>query len=233
MQRDMTQTLYDELRNLIDDGSNREQECREYLEHTRFFLFKELQVLDIVHWDAEYRLNSGDSDYVISGRVQEEGGVQCVRAYVWELKAPQCSVFRKETNNRLIPSDDLVKAENQLLHYYLEARGDNDFRSTFGVTDEDNVRMGGIIISSENRKVSGVVEERRKEILYGKAMKARKILYAGTGIRLLLWDDILAQLRPPNVGGTRRVYREVLVDTARIPPGTISVIQPAEQSGDH
>jgi hypothetical protein len=78
-----------------------------------------------------------------------------------ELKAPQCSVFTKEehSNGRLIPTKQLIEAENQLLHYFFEAQGHDDFRKAFKILDQNNIRAGGIIISCEKRKVAKNVKK--------------------------------------------------------------------------
>lgn len=188
--------LYAQLKSLIDDSEHKEHECRQYLQYARYLLFRET-VIRFVYVETEYRGHSGDSDYVISGEVRDESGVQCIRAYIWELKAPQCFIFERGTKNRLRPSEDLIQAENQLLHYYLEQKGSSQFRDEFGVTHPDNVRLGGIIIGCNRTKVNGEYEESKKVKLYEKAMRTRRMLYDPSGIRLMTWDHILEHLQPP------------------------------------
>lgn len=219
---------YERLRDLIQGEERHEEECRDFLANTPYLLFRELRVLEFIHFDSEYRLNSGDADAAISGRVQEEDGTECNRAYIWEVKAPQCSIFREETNNRLIPTNDLIKAENQLLHYYLSAQGDRDFRDAFGITDETNILLGGIIISTENRKVTSDLPPERVEILYRRAKRARNILYSQSGIRLVTWDRVLEHLREPRVGEELISGDVRILEPQAVPEGTISTFLQAE-----
>ena len=217
--------LWQELRELIEDTAHNEEQCREYLQHTKYILFQEFRVIEFIHFDAEYRLTSGDADVAISGRIREEDGTECKRAYVWELKPPQCAIFKKETNNRFIPTMELIKAENQLLHYYLEAKGSRDFRRTFDITDENDVRLGGIIISTESRKIShSNLAPERASILYEKAKRARYELYSTAGIRLLTWDRVLEHLRTPRIGGEETSPTAQVFEPQTIPEGTITVL---------
>lgn len=194
----MANRLYAELKGLIDDVNNRELECRQYLQYARYLLFRE-PVIKFEYVEHEYRGHGGISDYVISGRVRDESGIECVRAYVWELKAPQCFVFKKDTKNRLRPSEDLIQAENQLLHYYDELKGSDQFRAEFGVTHPDNVCLGGIIIGCDKTKVMGEYEEAKKAKLYEKAIRCRKLLYDPAKIRLMLWNHILEHLEEKRI----------------------------------
>lgn len=216
--------LWPALRQLMDDTAHNEERCREYLQYTKYLLFQEFRVIEFIHFDAEYRLTSGDVDVAISGRIREEDGTECKRAYVWELKPPQCAIFKKETENRFIPTTELIKAENQLLHYYLEAKGSRDFRKTFDITDENDVRLGGIIMSTESRKIShSNLAPERASILYEKAKRARFALYSAVGIRLLTWDRVLEHLRAPSIGGVETSPTAQVFEPQTIPEGTITI----------
>lgn len=111
--------LYSDLKSYIDDTQHREEECIQYLKYVPHLLIRDSfgKHSDIIRVKTEYRHHTGDSDYIISAHVSANGR-KCARAYVWEIKAPQCFVFSKETENRSCPSRDLIQAENQLLHYY-------------------------------------------------------------------------------------------------------------------
>lgn len=200
--------VYGDLEALINSEDNKELECRNYLQFA-----KELLVRDTVtrfeYVETERRGNSGNPDYVISGHVIDENGIEAVRAYVWELKAPQCYLFKKETENRLIPSQELYEAENQLLHYYHELKGSDQFRHEFRVTHPDNVRFGGIIIGTQNRRVSGNFPDvEKRKLLYERAITIRNCyLYDLWHIRIITWDQILAQVK--RISPSPREYKEI------------------------
>jgi uncharacterized protein with HEPN domain len=146
----------------------------------------------------EYRSNNGDSDYIISANIRDDCGVNIVRAYVWELKAPQCYIFEKDNENRLRPSKDLISAENQLLHYVHECKGNAQFREEFRVTHPDNVYFGGIIIGSNSKQVNGDYNQEKKNMLYEKAARIRaEYFYKKIGIRLVTWDTVLDLFKNP------------------------------------
>lgn len=192
----MTENQVLQLRKLIEDTEHREHECREFLQYAKETLIRDT-VKEFVYVEKERRGSSGDSDYIISCKIRDETGVESVKAYVWELKAPQCYIFEKDTENRIRPTPDLIRAENQLLHYYHEQRGSEEFRHTFGVTHSDNVLFGGIIIGCRKTKVKGNYENTKKYKLFERALKIRKTyLYDSHQIRILDWDYILEFLSP-------------------------------------
>ena len=187
-------SLYDELKALVYDENNRELECRDYLQYAADLLFRDSGI-DIV-CDYEYRGHRGDSDYIVSGRGRESGS-DCIRAYIWELKAPQCFVFVQDhsSHNRLMPSKDLIQAENQLLNYYDELKESADFRADLNIVHPSNVCMGGIIIGCDETKVKGNFDGLTKARFYEKALRCRNLLYRSENIRLMLWNSILDHLR--------------------------------------
>jgi len=193
----MSNSLYDKLRTLIYDTKQREHECREYLKYAADVLFRDGGTE--IKCDVEYRGHSGDSDFIVIGRAHGSGS-DCIRAYLWELKAPQLFLFveDKSSANRLFPSKDLLEAENQLLNYYDELRDSVEFRSEFGITHPSNVCMGGIIIGRDNTKVKGDMEVDKRDGLYEKAFRCRNLFYRSE-IRLMLWNTILDQLLPPKL----------------------------------
>ena len=187
-----------ELEALISARGQKELECREYLGSAKDLLGRDT-VTEFVYTDTELRTNMGDSDYVISGLVADEGGVEYVAAYVWELKAPQSYLFREDNRNRLIPTPDLFEAENQLFNYFHTLQSSPDFRAEFGVQRREHVRFGGIIIGSDQRLVSGRIADDRKKRLYERAlMIRRKFMYDHLNIRVMTWDRILEHLREPH-----------------------------------
>jgi len=145
--------------------------------------------------ETEFRGYSGDSDYIISGELDLAGTSPTV-AYVWELKAPQCYIFEKDTEHRLKPTYELIDAENKLLHYYNEVKESSQHRDHFGVTLPDYVRLGGIIIGSNRTKARGFYDGALMDRLYRRAIYARMTMYRPAGIFLVTWDHILDQLKP-------------------------------------
>ncbi|MCJ7632008.1 hypothetical protein MUP77_06395 [Candidatus Bathyarchaeota archaeon] len=185
-------------------------------------MFKE-PVIKYNYVETEYRGHSGDSDYVISGTVRLELGYECVKAYVWELKAPQCYIFEKDNENRVCPTKDLIRAENQLLHYFHENRGSEEFRKEFSVTHSDDVCLGGIIIGKNSRRVSGEYEEDKRKLLYEKAISIRnKYFYVPNEIRLMTWDNVLENLKARTETSQQFIGKEIL-NTSTIPLGSIPV----------
>jgi len=184
-----------DLRRLIDDTKQKEHECRLFLGYVPELL-TDKTFKQILYIEPEYRSKSGDSDYVISFEIYGEGGVDKRYAYVWELKAPQCYVFEYETNNRVKPSEDLIKAENQLLHYYDDQQGNDRFRRDFKIVSSDDIKFGGIIIGSQKTRIKGGNYSPAKiDNLYETALRIREnYFYRGRGIRLLLWDFVYQHL---------------------------------------
>jgi hypothetical protein len=202
----MTNDLVSGLRKLIEDQNNREHECRKFLQYARETLVTDT-VKEFVYVEKERRGASGDSDYIISCKVSDAMGIESVKAYVWELKAPQCFIFEKDTESRLRPTSDLVQAENQLMHYHHEYKDTADFRHEFGVTHPDNVLFGGIIIGCRKTRVRGNYEESKESKLFEKALAIRKrYIYDQNQIRILTWDYILDFLKPSGPLQAEPVY---------------------------
>lgn len=186
---------YHELKALIDTDSKKEHECREYLQYVKYLLFKETTIYKHGLDAREYRGHSGDLDYVVSGSVWDEGGFECVRVYIWELKAPQCFIYEIDNKNktRLRPTKDLYSAENQLIHYYHEQKGSRAFRDEFNVK-ADNIKIGGIIIGSQQRLVKGDYDEKYKNTLYERSSTIRRTyFYDMAQIRVMTWSEVLRQ----------------------------------------
>ncbi|MBU2622117.1 MAG: hypothetical protein KKD92_07365 [Proteobacteria bacterium] len=194
---EMVAMAHEALRGLISAPENKELECREFLQYAKGALVRDT-VIEFVYVEKERRGTSGDSDYIVSCKVCDETGVESVKAYIWELKAPQCYVFEKDTENRLRPTKELVQAENQLLHYYHEHKGCEQFKNDFGVTHSDNVLFGGIIIGCHARRTKGDYQEEKRNKLFEKALMIRKkYIYDPLHIRIIHWDYILDLLKHP------------------------------------
>jgi len=220
---------YTELLSLIQAGENKELECREFLHFVKDALVRE-SVVDFVYVEKERRGTSGDSDYIISCKVRDETGVESIKAYIWELKAPQCYVYEKDTENRVRPTKELIQAENQLLHYYHEHRGSEQFRNEFGVTHSDNVLFGGIIIGCHDRRVRGSYEEEKKRRLFEKALMIRKkYIYDPLHVRILHWDYVLDLLKPSPVPEAT-ITNLGEVESQRLDPDQITVSSSSDRA---
>ncbi|TKJ41737.1 hypothetical protein CEE37_03985 [candidate division LCP-89 bacterium B3_LCP] len=190
-------SIYENLKKYISDEQHRELECREYLQYAKHILFKET-VIDYVNDDCEFRTRVGDTDYIISAQVKRGDSIKRVKAYVWELKAPQCYIYQKDNNDRLIPTSDLFKAENQLIHYYDQLKGTTRFNDEFGITHPDDVCIGGIIIGRLDRWVRGIDNENKKDNLLRQTQRIRdKYQYDTHKIGIITWDFILDNLNIP------------------------------------
>lgn len=212
--------IYSVLKELIEATENKEHECRKFLQYAKEALVRDT-VINFEYVETERRGTFGNSDYIISGKIVDETGVETVKAYIWELKAPQCYIFEKDTEGRLRPTKDLIQAENQLLHYYHENKGSETFRNTFGVTHSDNVCFGGLIIGSHNRRVKGEYEETKKIKLIETAfMIRRKYIYDPLNIRIMHWDYILDLLKPRTTPSSQPIEEGEIV-TKGIDPASI------------
>ena len=183
-----TQTRADMLRQLIDDTSRRETECQDFLQDANVLLTPPFStVIQVVR---EQQGMAGNSDYFIIYE-DVEGRRQGV---LWEAKAPQLPPFTVETNDRLTPSSDLIAAENQLLYYFDDLKGNRQFRQRFDIRDESDIKLGGIIIGKNSDHVTPRrgIELTTQEIsqLVRSARRIRdEYLYKGS-IRLLSWENI-------------------------------------------
>lgn len=215
---DYKQKLYDELKALISSPESKELECRAYLDNIKQVLFRNLYTIKSnIYSEKEFRTYSGDSDYIIVAKIKTEFGTEKKVMLVWELKAPQCSIFKTENNNnRLIPSNDLISAENQLLNYYHEIMNNDSRRAEFEICSADNIYLGGIIISCDKNKVSGTkIDEDKKNRLFTTAIDIRhKYFYDHNNIRLLTWDYILDFFKPiseENVQKSSQIHTNIVV----------------------
>ena len=136
----------------------------------------------------------GSSDFVISAVFKADTGQDERAAYIWEVKAPQCNLMMPDDNaNRFRPTTDLVKAENQLIHYVEEATFNGSFRDRFRIGSTDKIYAAGIIIGTDERLVSSS-EQSRIELARTSLSIRKKHLYRSENIRVLTWDRILDYL---------------------------------------
>lgn len=202
-----TDRICKELKNLIDSSETQDElECRKYLGYAEEFLFKKDTLKKRLYSERELPMYTGKTDYVISGIIGNNPyfDPKCVKAYVWEFKAPQCYVFRKETENRLCPTKELFEAENQLLNYYHALKYNLTLVDRFKAGHPKNVFIGGIIIGSSERLVKGELEEEKKKEMLKEAYDIRKsYFYDQTDLYLVTWSDVLDYLNKKYVNLTK------------------------------
>ncbi|MEH6626144.1 MAG: hypothetical protein V7739_06865 [Motiliproteus sp.] len=185
---------HDELTHLINETGNKELECREFVSLSRELFVQNTAATNILHEESEYRGHTGDSDLIVICE-QSSGGINTRQAYVWEIKAPQCYLFEKCNNNRVRPTADFIKAENQLLHYYEELKS-TQFVSEFGLNHPENVKLGGILIGNTNTLVRGSYDTSTSLRLYTRAHELRqRYLYGHSNIKIMIWNDVLDYLK--------------------------------------
>lgn len=196
MDKSDTSDLCTELQAFISDIDHKEFECKEFLTHARDILVKATPSR-YIDQESEYRGHTGDSDYLVVCATLDEAGQECIEAYVWEAKAPQCFLFEPDTKTRVRPTKEFVSAENQLLHYFDELQGSEQFREEFNITHHENIKLGGIIIGSRNKLVkSNSYSVSQTTRLFKRALNLRKrYLYGQSGIKVMTWDDILDYLK--------------------------------------
>lgn len=201
--------ITNDLRSLMDEKGHQELTAREYIQYAKE-LFVHETPLEFRELRTEYRTTNGDIDLIVPCVLEDEAGSKKNVVYVWEVKSPQTSIFCHDNKNRVKPTNELVKAENQLLHYFEECKLSQQFRTEFAIVDPEDVRLGGILIG----KRECLVQDHRnytveiKIQLYNKARNYReKHFYRASGIKMLTWDRVLNQLSgaPP----TRQIPDEI------------------------
>jgi hypothetical protein len=183
------------LRALMADEQKREVECQAFLEHANFLLAPPLsRVVQVVR---EQIAMAGRSDYFLLCEVNEVDVRR--RLVLWEAKAPQlCPFDTSSSQNRLIPSQALVEAENQLLYYFDEYRSNGQFLDRYQLRHPDDVKLGGIIIGRDDNWVHRTRGNTQPDdVLRQMASSALRIrdehFYRGR-IKVLTWDRIAAVL---------------------------------------
>ncbi len=191
----MTSEDFGDFEKLVNSGGRTELKCRPYLQYANNILIEHTLKSAVSH--IEIRAYSGDADLaVVADIVTDTGTIERV-AYFWELKAPQCYLFEyDDSKRRCRPSPDLVKAENQLLHYVEEAIGSETSRVRLGVMKRNNIRPGGIIIGTQKTMLRKPSDPRDIELASAALALRLNHLYHREGIRVLLWDRILDAVRP-------------------------------------
>lgn len=193
----MAERLCRDLQGHIDAHDNRENECRTFLEHAKELLVAPDMAVTFIEVEMERIENLGRSDYLIIADAWHSGACSR-RAYLWELKAPQCFIYERDTATRLKPSQNFIDAENQLLNYYYNLKRNGEFLEQHNIVSPSDVSLGGIIIGCDRTKVNGDFTPAQKVGRYDIARRVRDQLYDGR-IKVKSWDEIR-----DFIGGQRR-----------------------------
>jgi hypothetical protein len=191
--RNLAEQLCRDLQTLIDSEEDREHECRQFLIHARDLLVIPDIATDFIEVEMERMEYLGRSDYIVIAEVFRSGD-RYRRAYLWELKAPQCFIYERDTATRLRPSQDFVNAENQLLNYFYALKENSLFREQYDITSSADISLGGIVIGCDRTKVSGDFTELEKISRYNIAKRVKDQLYDGK-IKVRTWDEICSFIR--------------------------------------
>ncbi|MGI3128736.1 hypothetical protein [Nitratireductor sp. PBL-C9] len=183
---------------VIEPTAKRELQCRSYLVHAEHLLIEKTLRSTVQH--IEVRSYMGDADLILAADVLNDTGQSERVAFLWELKAPQCHLFEYDDNkHRCRPTLDLVKAENQLLHYVDEAVANENVRNRLGVPLRANIRPGGIIIGTQKSLLRAPKNARDIEKAATALRLRQERFYSAQGIRILLWDRVLDAVRPTSI----------------------------------
>ena len=182
---------------LIDETKRKnEVECGAFLQHAANFLSWKTPIR-VVRTLREDRAHYGNSDFIVVADLKSGTGRTERHAVIWEVKAPQCFLMERDDNNtRCRPTKDLIKAENQLLHYVHELQSNNDFRERHEVIHRDNIRVGGIIIGRDAKLISGEEGGLFDDVARHSLMIRHSHFYDKAGIAVFTWDRIAEYLKP-------------------------------------
>ncbi len=188
----LSQAQFDAFEAYVNEtDAHRERECQPYLFHAAPYLLRGTPIR-VVGLEEE-RNFFGRTDVIIGAEIRDDTNQKSKRAYIWELKSPQSYLFEMDTQNRCRPTDAFFQGENQLLHYFYEAAGNERFRERMGIISQDDIHIGGLVIGTSARMLRGSTEVQKAET----ALKVRKnYLYRSYQMRIITWDSILDFVRP-------------------------------------
>lgn len=199
----LTDETIKQLNELIAEEARNEHKCRDYLKHVHHVLV-DAQLIHSTTAEQEFPTQTGPNDYLIRAKVDSGIGTTENIIVVWELKAPQCLMFETDSKVRLKPSKDLVDAENKLFNHYHQLKGNRAIKEQFQLTSDSQIRMGGIIISREDKLAPGIKKSTTAEQNFRLAHTVRQqYIYKQNGMRLLSWDYILNCLQPQKISGEK------------------------------
>lgn len=181
-----------------DDGCY-EKECGELLKDKEAASILLQGKQNLVFVDAELLTGSGTVDLLICCQEIQLSGETRRKLIIWELKAPQCCLFKVENTLRACPTQELYSAENQLLHYHAQVRGSQFDRNKFDIISPEDVELGGIIIGRTDKYV---YFDHRKNIppdkakcLATAAKEVRETNFYGKRLQLWTWDTVIQSLK--------------------------------------
>lgn len=185
------------LSRLIANRSQNEVACGKLLQYAEGASVLLPRTAQMVFVDAQLRTAPGNVDLLVCADEPIASGGTARRVFVWELKAPQRSLFRLKTHTRAEPTPELYSAENQLLHYYAFLKGSAADRKMFGVSSDDDVRLGGIVIGTTAtfvKRKRGVAPDRAKRLAQSAMEHREQTFYRHPNITLMTWDTVLTNL---------------------------------------
>jgi hypothetical protein len=177
------------------EGAHTERECASHLKNLASVLLP-ISEGTITYIANEQLCSAGRVDMVVIAEAVTFGGETQPCAYVWELKAPQFHLFFIDTDNRACPTDELFKAENQLLHYHDSISKDGAFLERWRIVSSDDVKFGGIIMGRDH----AIVDPRGRDYALARPLaiqaqhKREVTFYNSHNIRLWTWERVLSLL---------------------------------------
>lgn len=202
-----------QLSRLIAEKKPNEHKCRDFLKHVHHVLVG-AQLIHSTTYEQEFPTQTGPNDYLICAKVDSGIGTTERIVVVWELKAPQCPMFVTDSQARLKPSKDLFDAENKLFNHYHQLKSNRAMQDQFQLTSDSQIKLGGIIISREDKLVAGIKKSKTVERKFQLARSVRQqYVFKPHGMRLLSWDYIVNCLRPQHISG-RKEAGDALLNVA-------------------
>ena len=200
----MSRIQFDKLENLVNLNTSNENNCRDALIP---FAEKLIGNKNLIFSRVEWSNDRGRVDLIlIVEPIETKFDAKYVSndkiAIVFEMKAPNKSLFKFHNSKRFIPSNDLSLAESQLFDYTNRLMLDlNYLTQTFGATE---VRPGGIIIGRRSTmfqiskiEMKKITDLHKFEILKKMTINSRKrFLYDKASINIYTWDHIIDIIRP-------------------------------------
>lgn len=180
---------------VLEKDRHTENECAAFLAKAAGVLLPETPIdMQTIQQDRSF---FGASDLIVTAKLRTEQNDIVDHAFIWELKAPQCSLMERDDNqNRYRPTIDLIKAETQLLHYASEIQNNDTYRERLKIMDRNMIKLGGIVIGTRDRLLRNISSPGDIERASTSLNIRTRYFYSHLGIRIFTWDRILQYLRP-------------------------------------